>query len=127
VRALLLVALALTVTTAAGCGGSTAVGECSNGTFDGQGGCIPSWHAPARVEAAAIGRFHGQEVDRVGCYVRGELRYRGRAITLWGWWRVAGGILTHDLVCVAASHGRPLGAALRAAVPARRLRCGTSP
>jgi hypothetical protein len=103
--------------------GSTAVGDCSNGTFDGQGGCIPNSHAPRRVEAVAIRHFHGQTVDRVGCYVQREFRYRGRLITVWGCWRVAGGILTHDLACVPSSHARPLAPQLRAAVPARRLQC----
>lgn len=108
---------------AASCGTSEQVGDCSNGTFDGQGGCIPNWHAPRLVEAVAIRHFHGKPVDRVGCYLQRRFRYHGRFIHVWGCWRVADGVLTHDLACVAASRGRPLASAVRAAIPARRLRC----
>jgi hypothetical protein len=123
-RAALLVAAVLAVV-AVGCAacGSGAVGDCSGGTFDGQGGCIPSSHAPRLVEAAAIRHFRGQTVDRVGCYVQREFRRHTTHVKVWGCWRVAGGILTHDLACVPASHGRPLSAAVRATIPARRLRC----
>ena len=103
--------------------GSSAVGDCSNGTFDGQGGCIPNSHAPPQVEAVAIRHFHGQTVDRVGCYVQREFRHNSTHVKVWGCWRVAGGVLTHDLACVPASHGRPLAAAIRASIPAKELRC----
>jgi hypothetical protein len=111
------------ITTGAASCGSGEFGDCSNGTFDGQGGCIPNSHAPHSVEAVAIHHFHGQEVDRVGCYVQREFRHDRRLIKVWGCWRVADGILTHDLACVPASHSRPLTPALRAGIPKGRLRC----
>lgn len=104
--------------------GSSAVGDCSDGTFDGQGGCIPNSHAPRSVEAAAIHHFHGQTVDRVGCYVQRQFRHNGTQVKVWGCWRVAGGVLTHDLACVPASRGRPLAPAVQATIPAGELRCG---
>jgi hypothetical protein len=122
-RRFLLGALVLLVATTAGSCGAGAVGDCSDGTFDGHGGCIPNSHAPRRVEAAATRHFHGQPVDRVGCYVQREFSHDGALVKVWGCWRVAGGILTHDLACVPASHGRPLTPPERATIPARRLRC----
>jgi hypothetical protein len=121
----LIVILVGAITAGATSCGSSEFGDCSNGTFDGQGGCIPNSHAPRPVEAVAIRHFHGQEVDRVGCYVQREFRHHRRLIKVWGCWRVADGILTHDLACIPASHGRPLPQALRAAIPARRLQCQT--
>lgn len=119
----LILAVLVGVGMTASCGTSEQFGDCSNGTFDGQGGCIPNFHAPRLVEAVAIRHFHGQTVDRVGCYVQREFRNHGRLIRVWGCWRVADGHLTQDLACIPASHGRPLASALRATIPARRLRC----
>jgi hypothetical protein len=124
VRVPLLVAAVVAVVAVGGSAcGSSAVGDCSDGTFDGQGGCIPNSHAPRLVEAAAIRHFRGQTVDRVGCYVEREFVHHAAHIKVWGCWRVVGGILTHDLACVPASHGRPLSAAARATIPAKQLRC----
>jgi hypothetical protein len=123
-RLSLLVAAVLgAAVTGSSCG--SLVGDCSNGTFDGQGGCIPNSHAPRQVEAATTPHFRGQTVDRVGCYVQREFRHGGATIRVWGCWRVADGILTHDLACVPASGHQPLTAAARAQIPAAKLRCST--
>jgi hypothetical protein len=103
--------------------GSRLVGDCSNGTFDGHGGCIPNSHAPRLVEAAAIRHFSGMTVDRVGCYVHRQFHHAHRIVRVWGCWRVADGILTHDLACVPAEEGHPLTAAERAGIAESRLRC----
>jgi hypothetical protein len=122
---LLIAAVALIVSVAGSACGAGAVGDCSNGTFDGHGGCIPNSHAPRAVEAVAIRHFRGQTVDRVGCYVQREFRAGAATIKVWGCWRVADGILTHDLACVAAIGVQLLTPAVRAQVPVRKLRCTT--
>lgn len=59
--------------------------------------------AAAAGSCGAARHFHGRQVGRVGCDVRREFRRRGSLIRAWGCWRVAGGILTHDLACVRCS------------------------
>jgi hypothetical protein len=121
-RSPLLLAVVAAGLSAASCS-AQAVGDCSDGTFDGHGGCIPNSHAPRLVEAAAIRHFDGMTVDRVGCYVHRELRHARTIVRAWGCWRVADGILTHDLACVPAEAGHPLTAAERVGIAASRLRC----
>jgi hypothetical protein len=55
--------------------------------------------------------------------VHRPLLINAKQVKVWGCRRAAGGVLTHDLACVPASHGRPLAAAIRATIPAGELRC----
>jgi hypothetical protein len=123
-RWLAAIALVVGCLAASSCG-VRSVGDCSGGRYDGHGGCIPNSYVPHPIEAAAIRHFQGMTVDRVGCYIERRLRYEHIRIRVWSCWRVADGVLTHDVACIAASGRHPLAKAARAAIPADELRCTT--
>jgi hypothetical protein len=122
-----LVACLLAASLFAGCGDGFSGGDCSGGEPDDGGFCIPTRHAPARVEASAAAHFRTEElqVDRVACYARREFHRVGRKFTVWGCVRVAGGDAKEndEVVCIPSSNGRPIDDSMRATLPAGLLTC----
>jgi hypothetical protein len=119
----LLVGVALTT---GGCG--TMAGDCSGGTFDGAGGCIPNDHGPAVAQQAAFRHF-GDSADAVACFNNGPLRYRGRRLHQYACKAIRGGHLQNDeTYCVITGQDGPIPdgqtAAILAARPLQRQRCG---
>lgn len=62
------------VCSAAACGGTMA-GDCSGGTGDGAGNCIPYDHGPRVAQQAAFMHF-GDRAEQVVCVNKGEFRYQ---------------------------------------------------
>ena len=110
---------------ASGCGQFS--GDCSGGTADEGGYCIPDHHAASAVEQVAISHYkdQGKQVDRVACYILRVFDYRKRHFSVWRCPRVVDGDAKEhdDPVCIVARHGKPVGHAVQAQLPPDRQRC----
>ncbi len=107
----------------AGCG--SVAGDCSGGTADGAGGCIPDDHGPTAAQQAAFKHFN---VDDAACFNNGPLRYQGRKYHGYACKAIRGHHLQSDeTYCVILSQGVPISdeqtAAILAARPTQKQRC----
>lgn len=109
--------------TTGGCG--TMAGDCSGGTADGAGGCIPDDHGPTAAQQAAFKHF---DVDDAACFNNGPFRYQGRRYHGYACKAIRGHHLQNDeTYCVIVSQGLAISdsqtAVILAARPAQRQRC----
>jgi hypothetical protein len=116
------VALAGAVSSA-GCG--SFAGDCSGGTGDGAGGCIPDDHGPTVAQQAAFQHF---DVDDAACFNNGPFRYQGRKYHGYACKAIRGHQLQNDdTYCVILSQGVPISdaqtATILAARPTLKQRC----
>ena len=107
----------------AGCG--TVAGDCSGGTADGAGGCIPDDHGPTAAQQAAFKHF---DADDAACFNKGPFRYQGRRYHEYACKAIRGGHLQNDeTYCVILSGGVPVPdsqtQAILSARPTQRSRC----
>jgi len=68
----LVLAVGVVTLTTSGCG--TMAGDCSGGTGDGAGGCIPDDHGPTAAQQAAFKHFG---VKDAACFNNGPFGYQG--------------------------------------------------
>jgi hypothetical protein len=118
--------LVLCALVACGCG-QEFVGDCSGGTPDDGGYCIPDHHAASAIEQVAISHYQdkGQQVDRVACYTLRVFDHANRHFTVWRCSRVANGDAKEhdDPICIVARHGQPVAEPMRARLPPDKVRC----
>ena len=100
-------------------------GDCSGGTADGAGGCIPDDHGPTAAQQAAFNHF---DVNDAACFNEGPFRYQGRRYHEYACKAIRGHHLQNDeTYCVMLSQGAPIPdsqtSIILAARPAQRARC----
>ena len=100
-------------------------GDCSGGTADGAGGCVPDDHGPTAAQQAAFKHF---DVDDAACFNEGPFRYQGRRYHEYACKAIRGHQLQNDeTYCVMLNQGIPIPdsqtTTILAARPAQRERC----
>lgn len=108
---------------ASGSGCGTVGGDCSGGTGDGAGNCIPYDHGPRPAVKAALAHY-ANHADDVVCFNRGPFRYHGQPYHAYGCEAIRDGHLQNDeLYCVYLRSGVALTRSQAAMLPARKQVC----
>ena len=121
-------AVAVLLCLASACGSSFA-GDCSGGTADGAGNCIPYDHGPTVAQQAAFSHF-GDRAEQVACLNNGPFRYRDVRYHQYDCFAIRGGHMQRgddDRYCVIVRAGAAIPdqqvTAILAVRPAQRHRC----